>query len=1263
MGTVDLVVLVESPGSVSRGLQRIGRAGHQVGEPSTGKIFPKYRGDLLEAAIVVRRMRDGSSRRCATRATRSTCSRSRSSPHVRDRRVGRRRPARARAPLPPTSPSSPTTRSARRLDMLAGPLPVRRVRRAAAARRLGPRRRPRPRPRRRAARSRSRAAARSPTAACSACSCPTARASASSTRRWSTRAASARRSCSARPPGASRRSPFDRVVVTPAPGEPGKTPFWKGDQPGPAARARPRARRARPRAARRARSDAALDRLQQRRRRSTRARRRTCSTYLDEQAEATGAIPDDRTIVIERFRRRDRRLARLHPHAVRLARARAVGARDRGDARRALDLAGRRCCGATTASSAACPSRSTTSRSRCCSSIPTSVDELVVDALAEHVAVRVPVPRETRPGRCCCPAAGPGERTPLWQQRQRAGRPARGRGRLPDVPDPARDDARVPARRLRPAGAARGARPRCGRGAIRVVPVETRARLAVRADPAVRLDRGVHVRGRRAARRAPRRRARARPRPAARPPRRRGAARAARPGACSPSSSSSCSGSPEVAGRATPTTSTTCSRDLGASPPTSATCRADGGPVAAWLDPLVRERRAVTIGSRRGPARPTSPPRTRPASATRSAARSRPGCRARSPIRSTRPLDDLVARYARTHVPFTLGRRRAAGSASPASGRWGASRALGARRPGRARRVPARRRGAGVVRRRRAAAAAPPLARRLRHEVEPVDAEALARFLPRWHGSRRGSTARASPQHLRHAAAAAGASSAGDPDALVEAISQLQGRRLACRRSTRRAAARVAGYRPAMLDELCAAGELVWIGAGALGADDGRVRLFFRDQLAAPRPGLGRRSAPTARCTTRSARRSTSAARAFWPDLVAAAGTADDAVVLTALWDLVWAGEVTNDTFGPLRAMPRRWPEAGHAGQAAGAAAPGPADAPRPARGRGTLVARRPAARARRRRPPSARTRWRPAAARTPRRRHPRGRARRRHGRRLRRRVPRAARARGVGPGAARLVRRRARRRAVRAARRGRSPAFRPGGRDADRADERRGRRGHRGRRARRDRSGPAVRRGAAVARHRRPPVAVCRRGRDPGRRPPPRVVRHPQPPPRRVRRRLRRPSVGRGAGHDRAAGKPSPGRGPQARRRAGRRRPPVGRRAARRGLRRELSRPGRRALPRRTHPHGRRDGARVAEPRSRDSGRAPSLAGRDRARRRAGASPRWKGGESGRRRRGGRRAGGDGRSCRRRRRRPRLPGAARSASVSTSVGCTSRPARPPGTR
>ena len=59
MGAVDLVVQVESPGSVARGMQRIGRAGHKVGEPSRGKLFPKYRGDLLEAAVVTKRMHAG----------------------------------------------------------------------------------------------------------------------------------------------------------------------------------------------------------------------------------------------------------------------------------------------------------------------------------------------------------------------------------------------------------------------------------------------------------------------------------------------------------------------------------------------------------------------------------------------------------------------------------------------------------------------------------------------------------------------------------------------------------------------------------------------------------------------------------------------------------------------------------------------------------------------------------------------------------------------------------------------------------------------------------------------------------------------------------------------------------------------------------------------------------------------------------------------------------------------------------------------------
>src|SRR6266496_5800181 len=59
MGAVELVVQVEAPSSVAQGLQRIGRAGHQVGAVSRGVVFPKFRGDLVEAAVVVERMRAG----------------------------------------------------------------------------------------------------------------------------------------------------------------------------------------------------------------------------------------------------------------------------------------------------------------------------------------------------------------------------------------------------------------------------------------------------------------------------------------------------------------------------------------------------------------------------------------------------------------------------------------------------------------------------------------------------------------------------------------------------------------------------------------------------------------------------------------------------------------------------------------------------------------------------------------------------------------------------------------------------------------------------------------------------------------------------------------------------------------------------------------------------------------------------------------------------------------------------------------------------
>ena len=143
-------------------------------------------------------------------------------------------------------------------------------------------------------------------------------------------------------------------------------------------------------------------------------------------------------------------------------------------------------------------------------------------------------------------------------------------------------------------------------------------------------------------------------------------------------------------------------------------------------------------------------------------------------------------------------------------------------------------------------------------------------------------------------------------DALVGAIEQLQGVAVPVSVLERDVLpARVEGYRPAMLDELCAAGDLVWTGAGALGADDGRVRLFFRDRIKQLASSVVLPEAPTGPLHDSIRELLTRAGASFWPDLAAAAGNADEAALLAALWDLVWAGEITNDTFGPLRASRR----------------------------------------------------------------------------------------------------------------------------------------------------------------------------------------------------------------------------------------------------------------------------------------------------------------------------------------------------------------------
>jgi ATP-dependent Lhr-like helicase len=263
-------------------------------------------------------------------------------------------------------------------------------------------------------------------------------------------------------------------------------------------------------------------------------------------------------------------------------------------------------------------------------------------------------------------------------------------------------------------------------------------------------------------------------------------------------------------------------------------------------------------------------------------------------------LDGLLARWARTHGPFL--------APAPAA-RWGVplgqvedalERLLAAGtvlrgefRPGGAEREWCDPEVLRLLRRRSLA--------RLRREVEPVEPAALGRFLPAWHGI--ASVGESRPT-LAHQAAL---------ERLAEVIDQLSGVPIPASVLERDVLpARVPNYLPAMLDELGSLGEVAWVGQGSLGRDDGRIVLHRPDRGALrsadraaattePRPADERHERIREHLGTRGA--------SFYREIFAAAGGGTDRDVLDALWDLVWAGEVTNDTFAPLRAL--RWKRPG----------------------------------------------------------------------------------------------------------------------------------------------------------------------------------------------------------------------------------------------------------------------------------------------------------------------------------------------------------------
>jgi ATP-dependent helicase Lhr and Lhr-like helicase len=249
------------------------------------------------------------------------------------------------------------------------------------------------------------------------------------------------------------------------------------------------------------------------------------------------------------------------------------------------------------------------------------------------------------------------------------------------------------------------------------------------------------------------------------------------------------------------------------------------------------------------------------------------------PVRD--PRGDLAHRYARTRGPFTtedLARRLglARASAERALRRLAAAGKLleGAFRPGGTHREWCDAEVLGSIRRRSLA--------KLRHEVEPVEPPVLARLLTAWQGVTR-----------RRAGL----------DALLDVVESLQGAPLPASILEREILpARLDAYQAADLDALAAAGEVAWVGLERLGERDGRVALFLTDHLPRLwRPPLPGTPGELDRIETKIVEHLTQGGASFFTALQqAAGGFAGDLV--DALWSLVWKGLVTNDTFHPLRA-------------------------------------------------------------------------------------------------------------------------------------------------------------------------------------------------------------------------------------------------------------------------------------------------------------------------------------------------------------------------
>jgi ATP-dependent Lhr-like helicase len=883
MGAIDLVVQIEAPPSVASGLQRIGRAGHHVGVASRGVVFPKYRADLLACAAVTRAMRDGEvepvryPRNALDVLAQQMVATVAMDPSTADDLFDAVRRAAPYATL-----SRPVFDGL--LDMLTG----NQVSDDFAELR------PRLNWDRATGKLEAREGARR-IAVTSGGTIPDRGlfgvflAGAGKSARGGTRVGELDEEMVFESRvgetfllGAStwriEEITHDRVLVSPAPGEPGKMPFWRGEAAGRSVQlgrmvgALTREVRALPRSAARATlvnrhslDDRAADNL---------------LAFLRDQADATEVVPDDRHLLVERVRDElgDWRVCVLSPLGGRVHAPWAMAVTAKIRAEQGLDV---ETMWTDDGFVVRFPESDEPPDAALLLPAPEELEPLVLRQLGASALFAARF-REAAARALLLPRRFPGRRAPLWQTRKRAADLLAAASRQPSFPmlleayrECLRDVFDLPALGEVLRGIARGEI--TVKATVSTTPSPFAAGLLFGYVANYIYDGDAPL-----------------------------AERRAQALTVDEALLRELLGEAELRELLDPDCVAAVQEELQQLPERLRARSADGvhdlllrlgdldrgeierraltAQVAATIDDLVVARRAVEIAV--GSARRFV--------AAEHASRYRDGLGAalppglpeafrRSPAD---PLGELLLRYARTHGPFAAAAPAGrlglpVATVEPVLHRLSAENKLveGAFLRGHSDREWCDPEVLRNIRRRSLA--------RLRKEVEPVEPAVLARLVTRWQG------------------VTAGERRAG-LDALLDVVEKLQGVPLPASALERDVLpARVEGYLPGDLDALAAAGEIVWVGVSPLGTRDGRLALYLTDNLA-------RLHQPRERAALTLEPREQEVlgyldehGASFFAALHEGTGGGFPQRTVDTLWSLVWKGLVTNDTFRALRAFAR----------------------------------------------------------------------------------------------------------------------------------------------------------------------------------------------------------------------------------------------------------------------------------------------------------------------------------------------------------------------